>query len=262
MDENVELILEALKELKKHLKCSDNDKYNSLEFVKAKSIREIENILIIFYLEDLEDQSLKFEQYHINHDSFLNYHQLLRTQLEADNLRMIIARYRNDFMDFCRFAWLQIEPIIDFLIQTNYRYNNDLFQNAYVVVSNNISDNSTRENFIRIINQNDMTKVWMQQKIELSLIIISNNSDNIYQDRLNEERKNYLLLLSIYKLRNIASHREEGKTIIQRIENINYNVVKNKVSELYNLKPYLSIKKTIHWFICRCNQWIPPQARR
>ncbi|WP_324282237.1 hypothetical protein VKI22_17500 [Cyanobacterium aponinum UTEX 3221] len=262
MDENVELILEALKELKKELKFSDNCKYNSLEFAKAKTTREIENLLRIFYLEDLEDQSLKFEQYHINYDLFLNYHQLLKTQLEADNLRMIIARYRNNFMDFCRFAWLQVETIINLLIQTNYLYNNDSFQNACDIVKDNIPSDFVKNNFIQTIEKGDVQKIWMQQKVHLCLIIISNNSDKIYQSQQSEERQKLLILLSVYELRNIASHREEGKTIIQRIENIKYNLVKNKVSALYQEKQYQLIKKATHWFISRCNQWIPKQTRK
>lgn len=254
MDENVELILEALKELKKELKFSDNCKYNSLEFAKAKTIREIENLLRIFYSKD---QSLNFEQYHINYDSFFNYPQQLKIQLEADNLRMIIARYRNDFMDFCRFAWLQVEPILDFLIQTNYQYKNDLFHNACDIVKDNIATDFVKNNFIENINKGDIQKIWMQQKVHLCLTIISNNSDKIYKSQQSEERQKLLILLSIYELRNIASHREEGKTIIQRIENIKYNVVKNKVSALYQEKQYQLIKKATHWLISRCNQWIP-----
>ncbi|WP_190361650.1 hypothetical protein [Cyanobacterium aponinum] len=51
-----------------------------------------------------------------------------------------------------------------------------------------------------------------------------------------EERQKLLILLSIYEVRNIANNREEGKTITQTIGNIKYNVVKNKVSTLYQEK--------------------------
>ncbi|WP_017295317.1 hypothetical protein [Geminocystis herdmanii] len=259
MDENVELILEALKELKKQLKISNNCKYNSLEFVKAKTIKEIENLLRIFYSEE---SSLNFEDYHINYDLYFNDHQLFKTQLEADNLRMIIARYKNDFMDFCKFAWLQIEPIINFLIGTNYQYNNNLFENASNIVQQNIKSDYAKENFINKINQGDIQKIWGLQKLELCLVIISNNSSKIYQNIKNEERKKYLLLSSLYELRNIASHREKGMIIVDRIKEIKYYLFKNKASELYLKQDYQLIKKAIHWFICRCNQWIPKQARK
>ncbi|WP_133117779.1 hypothetical protein [Cyanobacterium aponinum] len=51
-----------------------------------------------------------------------------------------------------------------------------------------------------------------------------------------EERQKLLILLSIYEVRNIANNREEEKTITQTIRNIKYNVVKNKVSTLYQEK--------------------------
>lgn len=262
MDENVELILEVLQELKKQVKCPKNEKYNSLKCVQAKTIREIENMLRIFYPDDQKDQSLKFEQYHINYDLCHNYNKLLNQQLEADNLRMIIARYKNDFMDFCRFSWLQVEPIINVIIQTNWDYRSSLFKNACDIVYENIYHEKGKNQFGNAIKKKNTEKIWMQQKIELCLTIISNNSDDIYHNKEKDETKKYLLLLSLYQLRNISSHREEGLTIINRIENINYNIVRNKVYELYEQKQYQAIKKTVYWFISRCNQWIPPEGRK
>lgn len=182
----------------------------------------------------------------------------LKKQLETDNIRMIKAKIKDDFIDFCRYAWLQIEPIMNLFLKDIYKDDNDSFVKAYEIVKANKKSENIKSHLLeKVENKKRIAEVWMTLKIDLCFVIVSQNKENIYQKDKSEEKTKYYLLFSLYELRNVASHRDIGLPIKERIDKIKFNIVRNQAISLYEKRKYQEIKKTLQWFIVRISKWIP-----
>ena len=154
-------------------------------------------------------------------DKFVNY-----------NINMEESRKQNNFVMYCFFGEKQIEYIMNFCfdkLKSDFEANQEKILCKYTQIKNkgNISVEVSRDNLIIDKNNNP-------RRNQKHLILISYCFE--VNDKLNELKNLYYLLLNIYKARCEAAHSYE--------DNINEHYLKFK-----NEEDYSQIQKTIQFYV-------------
>ncbi|QUS61118.1 hypothetical protein [Synechocystis sp. PCC 7338] len=142
----------------------------------------------------------------------------IKNQLEDDNKMMLIARSRNDFVEYCKCATLSIESVL--------RYFKDINKNNYEVFFDN-NNFPYKSKYIEL-------KFWF---------------DFMNENRMSQE---YWDLECILRLRDATSHRKLGladvEQMIREFNNRNA-VIRDKTILFYKNRNFEKVKNRTEWLI-------------
>ncbi|QHV00597.1 hypothetical protein [Synechocystis sp. CACIAM 05] len=164
ISQSIDVINELLVKIENYIKVTDYEGYRQVN----KLLQSID-YFSLDYLKKAENSDLK-------------------DQLRYDCRMMVRARMKNDFREFCRYASLQVELLIDeFILKMEEFGQIEILDREY--------DKPTE---IKILSKNEQLKIKnIQQKIDFCLasinVINSNKSISL-----------------IFKIRNLGSHRDKA----------------------------------------------------
>ncbi len=171
----------------------------------SKTISKLENYIKVIGYEDYKRINKYIEKSRYSSIDYLNKNTALKEQLEYDFRMMLRAMIKDDFLEFCRYANLQIELMVDEFIK--------------VVDSSDQNITVTRNQWGAIdkIEINDRTegssksyKGTNLEKLEFCIDLANITKENMKNS-----------IKKIMKLRNIASHRDAlGDDVESRIKKI------------------------------------------
>lgn len=177
-----------------------NEKYLRQEIDSLKEI--VKKLANYIKVTDYENYR-RVNQHLIDYDAldYLKTNQWLREQLEYDHRMMIRARINDDFLEFCRYANLQIELMIDVFIKV-------LEERQEIEVERGEYNELTK-----IIKDTKEYKGTNWEKLNFCLDLINLNENINIKDTI----------IKVMKIRNIASHRD---CILQEDDDSNKKIIR------------------------------------
>jgi hypothetical protein len=168
ISQSIDVIEELLVKIENYIKVTDYEGYH-----QVNKLLQCINYFSLDYLKKAENSDLK-------------------DQLRYDCRMMVRARMKDDFREFCRYASLQVELLIDEFILKMENF-------GQIEILNREYEKPTK---IKILSNNEQLEIkYIQQKIDFCLATINLFNPN----------KSISL---IFKIRNLGSHRDT--TMIRR----------------------------------------------
>lgn len=184
----------------------DGEVENELNQLK-EIIKKLENYVKVTGYEEYKRINQYTEELRYSSVNYLMKHSWLKEQLEFDFRMMLRARIKDDFIEFCRYANLQIELMIDEFIKALENENRIKVKKGNFNEINSIEFNDTRANSESNAKRYGGTNL---EKLDFCLDFMD----------INDERTKEIIK-NIMKFRNIASHRDASYTDIEtRINNL------------------------------------------
>jgi len=184
---------------------------------KNQNLEELVKIIATYIKITSYEEYNKIKEYTKNIDysqiDYLKENEELREQLEEDCVMMCRARLKDNFIEFCRRATLQIELIIDKFIKEleksdKISVNRDQ-KNQHIINSIQVNNDDNIPNY-----KGDFHNKF---KFCLNYINIYMDENNKYQETIQKLNNNRQIIHHSIELRNRASHRDSSQLNIIKL---------------------------------------------
>lgn len=138
----------------------------------------------------------------------------LSAQIEHDNLMMCRAMAKENFLEFCRRVALQIEGLSEWGLSKVKNRDPGLIQGSWEKVQDN-KESRWRGDYKKEEQPDHISSMRSMDTLEMSFCVYAGRN---YMDGRGI-REGFFCLIKSFKIRNIASHREDEEEITRRMDN-------------------------------------------